>query len=194
MWLMIFHLPQEVCRGYWTSYTTMPRQNPRVGVELQPYLPRSSGKQPEGSPGAVSKLYQCQHKFWTTKINRMQHENDEIYALSTSSSDVGLFIEAYNIIRRDIRQNLSTYTSTTRRLTCSLVWYRRPGEYRLLKVNGRAFSWENDFTIRIDQGTKSIEEPAVAVKLLLVLLLQTEDDLNRTGTRRHFSSIRDHNI
>jgi hypothetical protein len=50
------------------------------------------------------------------------------------------------------------------------------------------------FTIGVDQGTESVEEPAVAVELLLVLLLQTEDDLNRADTRRHFSSVRDHNI
>jgi hypothetical protein len=51
-------------------------------------------------------------------------------------------------------------------------------------------SWENVPTIWIDQWTKGIKEPAVAIKLLLVLLFQAEDDLNWADPSRHLPSLR----
>ena len=33
-------------------------------------------------------------------------------------------------------------------------------------------------TVGLDEGTKGVEEPSVTVQLLLVLFLETEDDLN----------------
>lgn len=52
----------------------------------------------------------------------------------------------------------------------------------------------HNLTVRLDQRTKGIEEPSVAVQLLLVLLLQTEDDLNGASTLRYLARICDNDI
>ncbi len=52
----------------------------------------------------------------------------------------------------------------------------------------------HNLTVRLDQRTKGVEEPSVTVQLLLVLLLQTEDDLNGAGTLRDLAGICDNNI
>ena len=39
---------------------------------------------------------------------------------------------------------------------------------------------ERERTIGLDEGAKGVEEPAMAVELLLVLLLEAKEDLNGT--------------
>lgn len=60
----------------------------------------------------------------------------------------------------------------------------------MYEVSVKNPSWESVPTIRVDQWTKSIKEPAVAVKLLLVLLFQAEDNLNWAVPGRHLPSLR----
>lgn len=48
---------------------------------------------------------------------------------------------------------------------------------------------KNSITIWINQWTKCIEEPAVAVEFLLVLLLETEYDLNGASSLRHLARV-----
>jgi hypothetical protein len=43
--------------------------------------------------------------------------------------------------------------------------------------------------MRLDQRAKRIEEPSVTVQLLLVLLLEAEQDLDRTGSWRHLATV-----
>ena len=61
-------------------------------------------------------------------------------------------------------------------------------------VDGRSGRFGTDIEqnahVRLDQRAKRVEEPSVTIELLLVLLLQTEDDLNRAGTLRNFASLR----
>lgn len=46
-------------------------------------------------------------------------------------------------------------------------------------------------TVGLDERAEGVEEPPMTVELLLVLLLQAEDDLNRTCALRHFTLVRD---
>lgn len=46
--------------------------------------------------------------------------------------------------------------------------------------------------IRLDERAKCIEEPAMTVKLLLVLLLETENDLDWACTRGDFACLGHH--
>ena len=52
-------------------------------------------------------------------------------------------------------------------------------------VNGRASGLGSDIEqnahVGLDEWTKRIEKPSVTVEFLLVLLLQTENDLNGAG-------------
>ena len=48
---------------------------------------------------------------------------------------------------------------------------------------------EQDANIGFDQRAERIEEPPVAIELLLILLLQAEYDLHRASTLRYLASI-----
>lgn len=60
----------------------------------------------------------------------------------------------------------------------------------MYEISVRNPSWGNAPTIRVDQWTESVKEPAVTVELLLVLLFQAEDDLNWAVPSRHLPSLR----
>ena len=46
----------------------------------------------------------------------------------------------------------------------------------------------------MNQGAESIEEPAMTVELLLILLLEAEQDLDRTGSSGHLAIFGHHNV
>jgi len=159
-------------------------------------LPQNSGRQPGDSSGAMSKLYQCRHKSLIENFNQTKYGMMSL----THSPQAPPTLECLSkprISSDDInpKRMISTHISTTRILMCSLAWYQHPEEYRLCTgVSVKDLSWGETLTIRLDQGTESIEKPAVAIELLLVLLFQTEDDLNRADACRHLPSLRDDNI
>lgn len=49
-------------------------------------------------------------------------------------------------------------------------------------------------TVGANEWTKSVEEPSMAVQFLLVLFLQTEDDLDWTWSRRDLASVCDDDL
>lgn len=65
-------------------------------------------------------------------------------------------------------------------------------------VNGRSCGLrtnvEQDTNIGLDEWAKGIEEPSMAVQLLLVLLLEAENDLDWTSTGRNFTRVTDDNL
>jgi hypothetical protein len=65
-----------------------------------------------------------------------------------------------------------------------LAWYRHQGEHKLIRFNlntDHPCEAEIELAIRIDQRTKGVEEPTMAIEFLLVLLLEAEEDLDGTG-------------
>jgi hypothetical protein len=67
-----------------------------------------------------------------------------------------------------------------------LAWYRRQEGYRL--KNQKSYQRHHRRvhsarTIGFEKRTKSVEEPAMAIQLFLVLLLEAKQDLNRASTR-----------
>ena len=57
------------------------------------------------------------------------------------------------------------------------------------RAGGLRADIEQDANIGFDQRAERIEEPPVAIELLLILLLQAEYDLHRASTLRYLASI-----